>query len=150
MEHSTLWTQAYAYMEPRNVRGTGYIVTNWVNTVNKVTWPQMQEIYSTGWTIGNHSASHTNLTTLSLPGQEAELLAASDALNAYGIMTGGHVAYPYGSYNAYTLTAMANLGMRSGRTVLNFNNISPLTNPYELGQRSIQKATTLETAKGLC
>jgi hypothetical protein len=85
---SNLWNQAYAYMEPRNVRGTGYIVTNWVDNINMVTWPQLQEIYSTGWTIGNHSASHTNLTTLSLTGQEAELAAARNALSAYGILTG--------------------------------------------------------------
>ena len=61
------------------MRGTGYIITNSVNNVNRVTWDQLQEIYTTGWTVGNHTASHTNLTTLSLSGQEAELLGARDA-----------------------------------------------------------------------
>ena len=146
--HSTLWDQAYAYMEPRNVRGTGYIISNYVNTIGKVTWAQLQEMYATGWTIGNHSANHTDLTTLSLSGQEAELAAARDALNAYGITTGGHVAYPYGKYNANTLTAMTNLGMQSGRTTLYFNNLSPLTSPYEIGLQNIASSTTLEVAKG--
>ena len=135
-------------MEPKNVRGTGYIITNQVDTIDRVTWPQLQDIYATGWTIGNHTSAHTTLTTLSLSGQEAALAAARDALNAHGLMNVDYVAYPYGNYNADTLTAMANLGMRSGRTLLNFNNLSPLTNPYEIAQKSVGRATTWETTKG--
>ncbi|MHB8124013.1 MAG: InlB B-repeat-containing protein, partial [Desulfuromonadaceae bacterium] len=140
--HNTLWNQAYAYMEPRNVRGTGYIITNQVDTIDRVTWAQLQEIYDTGWTVGNHTAAHTTLTTLSLSGQEAALLAARNALNSHGLTNVDYVAYPYGNYNADTLTAMANLGMRTSRTLLNFYNVSPLTNPYELAQKSIGLTTT--------
>ena len=70
-------------------------------------------------------------------------------LYAHGMTNVNYVAYPYGSYNANTLTAMANLGMRSGRTILVFNNLSPLTNPFELAQRSIGTATTLDAAKAM-
>ena len=146
--HNTLWNQAYDYMEPKNVRGTVYIITNQVDTIDRVTWPQLQDIYATGWTIGNHTAAHTTLTTLPLSAQEAALAAARDALNAHGLMNVDYVAYPYGNYNADTLTAMANLGMRSSRTLLNFNNLSPLTNPYEIAQKSVGRATTWETTKG--
>ena len=146
--HSTLYSQAYTYMEPKNVRGTGYINSSTVATVDRATWPQLEEIYAAGWTIGNHTANHTNLSTLSLSGQIAELAGARDALNAHGMTSVNYVAYPWGNYNADTLTAMANLDMRSGRTILAYNNVSPLTNPYILGQRGIGTTTTLDAAKG--
>ena len=115
------------------MRGTGYIITNAVDNFDRVTWPQLQEIYATGWTIGNHTASPHNPNQPFLIRPGSCLAAARDALNAHGLMNVNYVAYPYGNYNADTLTAMANLGMRSGRTILNFNNVSPLTNPYEIG-----------------
>ena len=145
---SSLWTQAYSYLEPRNIRGTGYIITDWVDLINFVTWDQLKELYATGWTIGNHTAAHTNLSNLSISEQEAVFLAARTALNNHGLMNVDYVAYPYGVYNANTLTAMSNLGMRFGRTILAYNNVSPFTNPYEIGSRSISKSTTLEVAKG--
>ena len=43
---------------------------------------------------------------------------------------------------------MANLGMRSGRTLLTFNNVSPLVSPFQIAQRSISQSTTLATAQG--
>jgi peptidoglycan/xylan/chitin deacetylase (PgdA/CDA1 family) len=144
---SSLYTQAYNYMKTRNVRGTGYIVTDWVNGANQVTWAQLQEMYGAGWTIGNHTQSHTTLTTLSEADQEAAMLGARTALNAHGIANTDYIDYPGGSYDANTLTAMANLGMHSGRTLLNFNLISPVAHPFELPQKSIGSSTTLATAQ---
>ena len=42
---------------------------------------------------------------------------------------------------------MANLSMRSGRTISVSNFVSPLTRPYEIPQRGVQRSTTLATAK---
>ncbi len=146
--HSTVWDPVYSYMEPLNLRGTEYVITDSVGTVDRVTWDQLQAMYNTGWTIGNHTAVHSSLSDLPEPDQEIALATARDALIAHGMTNVNYVAYPWGNYNADTLTAMANLDMRSARTLLNFNNVSPLTNPYELAQKSIGKPTTLDTAKG--
>ncbi len=43
---------------------------------------------------------------------------------------------------------MANLSMRNGRTLLAFNNFSPLASPYQIAQRTIVKGTSLATAQG--
>jgi hypothetical protein len=56
--------------------------------------------------------------------------------------------YPGGKYNADTLQAMANLGMRNAKTLLNFNNLSPLVRPFEIAQRSIGRGTSLSTVQG--
>ena len=145
--HSTLYSQVYTYMNAHNVRGTGNAVTDWVGTTDRVTWTQLQEMYANGWTIGNQTKANTSLTTLSLADQQAALLAARIALINHGMTNVDYVAYPSGGYNADTLTAMANLGMRSGRTLLAFNNVSPLVKPYEIAQRSITRSTSLATVQ---
>jgi hypothetical protein len=54
-----------------------------------------------------------------------------------------------GAYNADTLTAMQNLGMRTGQSsILSFNNVSPLARPFEIATRSIGSGISLATAEG--
>ena len=144
---STLYTQAFSYMQTHNVRGTGYVPTNLVGTSGQATWAQLQAIFATGWTIGNQTMSNVDLTTLNQAGQEAELYGAWSALNSQGITTGNYVAYPGGKYNDATLSAMTTQNMLTGRTLLTFNNVSPLASPFQIAQRSIIKSTTLSTAE---
>ncbi len=143
----SLYTQAYAYMKTRNVRGTGYPVTDWVNGTNQATWPQLQEMYAAGWTIGNHTKTHSHLPSLSEADQESELMGARSALNAHGLTNVDYVCYPYGEYDNNTLTAMANLGMHNGRTLLYGNFVSPVAAPYEIPQREIASSVALSTAE---
>ena len=145
---SSLYSQAFSYMRTHNVRGTAYVATDWVDGINRVTWTQLQEMDANGWIIGNQTMSHTDLSSLTEAGQEAELLGAQSALNAHGVTNVDYVAYPYGSYNNDTLIAMSNLGMRTGRTLLGFNNLSPVEHPFEIAQRTVGNATTLSTVKG--
>jgi uncharacterized repeat protein (TIGR02543 family) len=142
------FTQAFSFMKTRNVRGTSYVVTDWVNGTNMITWSQLQEMYGAGWTIGNHTNTHPHLPTLSEVDQEAAILNARSALNAHGMINADYFDYPFGEYNTDSLTAMNNLGMRSGRTILNFNTISPLAYPYLIPQSSIYSSTALNTVKG--
>jgi peptidoglycan/xylan/chitin deacetylase (PgdA/CDA1 family) len=137
-------------MQPRNVRGTGYNVTDWVGGVNRVSWAQLQEMYSNGWTIGNHTKAHIDLTSLSLDSQTTALLDARNAFNDHGLFNVDYVNYPMsGAYNADTLTAMQNLGMRTGQSsILSFNNVSPLARPFEIATRSIGSGISLATAEG--
>ncbi len=144
---SSLYSQAFSYMNTRNVRATGYIPTNLIGGAGQATWVQLQEMFAAGWTIGSQTMSNVDLTTLNQVGQEAELNGAWLALNGQGITTGNYVAYPGGKYNAATLLAMASQNMRTGRTLLAFNNLLPLTSPFEVAQRSISKSTTLSTAE---
>jgi uncharacterized repeat protein (TIGR02543 family) len=144
---ASLYSQAFSIMQSRNVRGTGYIPTDLVGTSGQVTWSQLLEMYNAGWTIGNGSKNNIDLTTLSLTEQQAALAAAHDALIANGILNADYVAYPAGKYNADTLAAMANLSMRTGRSLLTFNNLSPLASPFEIAQRTILKSTSLSTAE---
>ena len=144
---ASIYSQAFSYMQSRNVRGTGYIPTNLVGNSGQVTWDQLLEMYNAGWTIGNQTSTNVDLTTLSYDDQVTELLAARSALNTNGILNADYVAYPGGKYNPDTLNAMEYLGMLTGRTLLTFNNLSPLTSHYEVSQRSIVRTTLLSTAQ---
>ncbi len=144
---ASLWTQAYAYMNDKNVRGTGYVVTDWVEGTNKVTWAQLQEMESAGWTIGNHTKALTDLSLLTLAEQEAALMDARTALSDHGITNSDYVAYPYGNYNEDTMMAMENLGMRLGRTMVAANNVSPLQSPFEISQREVIRWLPLSTVQ---
>ena len=144
---ASLWTQAYAYMNDKNVRGTGYVVTDWVDGTNKVTWAQLQEMESAGWTIGNHTKAHTDLSLLTLAEQEAALMDARTVLSDHGITNSDYVAYPYGNYNEDTMMAMENLGMRLGRTMVAANNVSPLQSPFEISQREVIRWLPLSTVQ---
>jgi len=142
---ASLWSQAYAYMNSKNVRGTGYVVTDWVEGSNKVTWAQLQEMAGNGWTIGNNTKANTDLSLQSLAAQKAALSAARTALSAHGITNADYVAYPFGKYNADTLAAMESEGMRLGRTLLTANNLSPLQSPFEITQREVRRWMPLST-----
>jgi peptidoglycan/xylan/chitin deacetylase (PgdA/CDA1 family) len=143
---SSLYTQAFSYMSSHNVRGTGYVITDLPDTTGYARWDQLQAMKAAGWTIGNQTMSNVDLTTLDLAGQTAQLQGAMNALVSRGLDP-CHVAYPGGKYNANTLNAMTNLGMCTGRTLMAFNNVSPLASPFEIAQRTIVKSTTLSTAQ---
>jgi peptidoglycan/xylan/chitin deacetylase (PgdA/CDA1 family) len=144
---SSLYSQAFAYMQSHNVRGTGYIPTNLVGTSGQATWAQLLTMYNAGWTVGNFTMAGTSLAGLSQANQEAALSGARAALNAEGILNADYVAYPNGAYDANTLAAMDALDMRTGRALLIFNNVSPLGSPFEIAQRTIIKSTTLSAAE---
>ena len=45
---SSLYDQAFSFMQTHNVRGTGYIVTNWANPPGDSSWAQLLEITQVG------------------------------------------------------------------------------------------------------
>ena len=73
---ASLYTQAFSFMQSHNVRGTGYVVTDWAGTSGYASWAQLLGMNNAGWTIGNQTKANGDLTTLSLASQ---LAALSDA-----------------------------------------------------------------------
>jgi peptidoglycan/xylan/chitin deacetylase (PgdA/CDA1 family) len=68
---------------------------------------QVRELAGDGHEIGNHTKTHTNLTTLSEAGVDAELAGANTAIqNAVGV-TPTSCAYPYGQSNGTVQTVAA-------------------------------------------
>jgi peptidoglycan/xylan/chitin deacetylase (PgdA/CDA1 family) len=151
-----VYTKAFPAMRANGLRGTVYVITSKIGTAGYMTWPQIQELQAAGWTIGNHTQNHTDLTTLTEAQQETEISAGITDLAAQGITTGKYLAYPQGSWNTNTITAMTNLNMLVGRSVYGHIN-RPCTIPnfdlYHMETDSIYAAggsnpVTLAQAQG--
>ena len=84
-----------------------------------LTWDQVRELDASGLiTIGGHTLDHPQLTTLSTDEQRHEIVDSKAGIEAEI----GHpiydFAYPYGNYNATTVSLVAAAGYRSAVTTL--------------------------------
>lgn len=151
----SIYRQAFAYMQPKHIRGTVYMVTDYIGKGNWMTGAQLQEMYSAGWDIANHTKDHTGWVTdgLTQAQIETELTAARDALNALGFTrASSHVAYPNGEFDASGLAAMAATGMLTARTGKNnYDELLPPSDNYGLYIGSyayLDSTATLAQAEG--
>lgn len=144
------YTEAFAYMRQEFLRATLYMVTDAINVEGRLSAAQLEVMNAAGWDIGNHSAGHTNLTTLSQAEAQAEFATAKAALDALGLTrASGHVAYPFGAWNATVLAAMAAEAMLSGRITQPYRGlILSVGDWHQLECQNVANTTTLETAKG--
>lgn len=145
------YTNAYPIMAAQNMVGTVYVQTSLTNTAGFMTPTQLQELQAAGWTVGNHTRNHPDLTTLTQAQQETHLDQGRDDLVSFGITDNGplHVAYPGGLHNTDTHAAMAAQGMLTGRTVAlptsEFD--PPPANVYAIGGHEIVNTHTLAEVK---
>lgn len=110
------YTEAFAYMNPLGMKASCYIIPP---PYRQLTEAQMVEMDAAGWDMCNHTTSPAQLDTLTLEEQETALTGGKTYLDGIGLSRcSSHVTYPSGAYNADTLTAMANLGMLTGKTEL--------------------------------
>lgn len=118
--HHSVYDIAMPYMNKYGFKGTAYIVSDWINdtATYKMTGTQLDELYSKGWAIANHTKDHTDLTKLTEQEIDDELIKCANVLLARGYTRSAyHVAYPYGNVNDTVLTAMKETGMLTGRTL---------------------------------
>ena len=115
--YDAIYDVAFAKMEPLDIPGTLYVIssTPWSGALAE--WLEMQ---AAGWTIGNHTATHQDLSTLSYADQLSEMQTCKEWLDANGLNGGLHLAYPYGNSNYNTHIAAAALGMKTARSTVSY------------------------------
>jgi peptidoglycan/xylan/chitin deacetylase (PgdA/CDA1 family) len=108
----------------------------------------MQELNSLGHDIGNHSKTHTDFKLLTEAEVETELTDNKTFLDGIGcIRASAHVAYPNGSWDSNTITAMRNTGMLSGRLATGSGVITSSFDWYHLNCFTGGYGQTLEQLK---
>ncbi len=112
-----VFTTAYPLMAANDQKGTLYVVKDWVGDAGYMSAAQIQSLYAAGWTIGNHTASHTDLTSLDAAGITTQVSDCHDYLHSIGIAGIHHLAYPYGSVNTTVYNVVKGL-TNTARTVL--------------------------------
>ncbi len=127
--HADVYNNAYSLMKKYGIPGTMYTVTNWVDNQGRLSVEQMEEMHQNGWTMANHTNTHTGLGRKTIDKQMEMMYNAKVWLEENGFEEGSdHVAYPCDFRDDNTLVAMENLDMKTGRSCL----ISPAQPDHDL------------------
>jgi peptidoglycan/xylan/chitin deacetylase (PgdA/CDA1 family) len=114
------WENQFAYgfpiLQKYHDTATFYVVTDYLNHGNFMTTEQLKTMVAAGMTIGCHTRSHPNLTSLGQQRAWDEIAGAKSALEADGFNV-DTFAYPYGAYNARVVDMVREAGFRTARTV---------------------------------
>lgn len=94
----TIYTNALPIMQKYNFTGTVYLVYNYVGTRNYMNPDQIRGLYASGWEIGSHSLSHTDLTERS-DRQMDEIVESRRKLQSLLGVPVLSFSYPFGAYD---------------------------------------------------
>lgn len=145
---TSTYSEAFAYMQTKGVKGTTYCIQNLIGTAGYMTEAQLLEVNAAGWDVGNHTATHQQLTSLPQADQQTELSGCANYLDGLGLTRASkHVAYPGGYNDATTHAAMLATGMLTGRTTVSGSFHPPVANNYALKAAGVVATTTLDQAK---
>jgi peptidoglycan/xylan/chitin deacetylase (PgdA/CDA1 family) len=113
------WENQFEYgfpiLQKYHDTATFYVVTNYLDQGNFMTTEQLKTLVAAGMTIGCHTRSHPNLTSLGRERAGDEIAEAKAILEADGFEI-DTFAYPYGAYNKRVVDMVENAGFRSART----------------------------------
>jgi hypothetical protein len=84
-----------------------------VDDLIKTDYPYFRELQAAGMTIQDHTITHTDLSTLPLEQQKAEICGSADSFEAAFGSRPTLFRPPYGSYNDLTRQAAAECGMKA-------------------------------------
>jgi peptidoglycan/xylan/chitin deacetylase (PgdA/CDA1 family) len=146
----SVYTKAYSILHAAGVAGTFYINSNRVGLDGYISLAQLQEMYADGWDIANHTADHTNLTTLAT---DAEIITAiqtcTDYLIAQGFTRAAYqLSYPFGGVNRHIQDVVKSIGILSARSTYDGTNgiLYDYQNLYDIPKIvSLDQNTTNDT-----
>ena len=102
--------QAAAILESFGLRGTFFIVTDWIGKSGWMTWEQVLDLQRRGHTIGAHSVTHRFLTAMSLAEAKDEIYNSKKLLEEKLGRPVQFFCYPAGRFS----TAVENLVRQAG------------------------------------
>jgi len=112
----TIDTNAVPYMAARGIVGTRFINSDLIGGDGATTTANLDTIYALGWDVANHTADHTNLTTLTTAQVVATVEECRDYIIAHGWLGAENfMAYPYNAYDASVISAVTSCGVLAAR-----------------------------------
>ncbi|MGI5978270.1 MAG: polysaccharide deacetylase family protein [Oscillospiraceae bacterium] len=100
---------AWPILKKYGFRATFFIVAGHVGNYS-IDWPQLQELVNAGNTIGSHTISHGDLTTLTAAQQAKEICQSKKMLEDQLDVPVTAFCIPYGRYNKTTLSLLREAG----------------------------------------
>ena len=98
----TIYERALPIMQRYKFTGVSYIVRNYVGITGYMNTDQIRALYASGWEVGSHSLSHTDLTAH--PDRQMDEIVESrrrlESLLGIPVLS---FAYPFGAYDSDSL-----------------------------------------------
>lgn len=144
------YSVAYPYLAANNGRATNSVISDSIGTASHMSLAQIKTMYDHGWTINNHSKTHTNYTTLTQEQIETEISTCAGVINGNACGDGLHISYPFGGIDADTISAMVAQSAKTGRATTLANAIYRLSYWdlfYIYCCQTLGNTTSLATAK---
>lgn len=125
--------------------GTAFITTDQIGIRGHLTQEQIKYLSLSGWEIGSHGKTHSDLTQIPIADAEYELKYSKESLDAFGL-TVVTFASPNGKYDTNTLNLIKKYysAHRTGEGI--YNNI-PISDPYKIKAFEVKQSTSVEELK---
>jgi peptidoglycan/xylan/chitin deacetylase (PgdA/CDA1 family) len=136
-----------------NLKSTQYIISGEVGDAGNgyISQSEILSMQKQGHEIGSHSVTHQDLTTLSSPQAQKEIVGSKSVLEGMGINTITSFAYPFGAWNSAVEGLVKNVGYLGARTAGNYPEDFGVnyanTDKYALKTQVLTKATTLSNVQ---
>jgi peptidoglycan/xylan/chitin deacetylase (PgdA/CDA1 family) len=99
--YEDFYTAAYSVLRADGFRATSFVITGLVGAPGYLTWSQMREMEASGLVqFESHTVHHMEMTRLSIPQAQRELLESKWTLEMQLGVPVRYFCYPSGRYNA--------------------------------------------------
>lgn len=94
------WKSQYQYAKPIldkfKFKATFYVVCDYIDKKNRISWNELQNLYTEGHEIGSHSMSHANLDNIMTDVAHNEIIQSKKCIEDRGIKVNSF-SYPFNS-----------------------------------------------------
>lgn len=111
------YPNVYPILDKYDLKATQFTVSDWVNGSWNMTAEEITTVMENGIDIQNHTVTHPFLNQMNYDQQFKEINDATASLKSLTGKTTNVFAYPYGAYNADTISVLENLGFQGAFTV---------------------------------
>lgn len=138
-----LLTDALPILEEKQIPGIVFVVSRLFGDLNRwdaalgakelrlLTKEEIKELNTRGITIGAHSQTHPDLTSLPIEKMTKEVTGSINDLKSLGFLSPLLFAYPYGLYNQRVIHTIRQCNVAAGFTVIP-GMVLPKENRYEI------------------
>ena len=125
------YQNAYPILQKYGLKGTIFVITDFVGKPNYLTWDQIKEMKAHGMNFQSHTVDHKSMTTLSEDQLRHELVDSKKKLDEELNQDTKFLAYPTGTYNLYIAKLVKDAGYKGAFTI-KYGNVDKASNIYGL------------------
>lgn len=101
----SVYKRAFPILSKHDFTATMFPVANWIGRKGFLSKAQLKELVEAGWSLGSHTLTHRDLTSLSYEEITKEMLLSKRKLELLFDTNIGWLSYPY--YNNYKVVKLA-------------------------------------------